>query len=182
MQVRSSFYRHRILAVVTIIMIVAVVLVGRPQQTNAQFVIAGWEYDDGYGQGIEVVYVHENSTGSWVAVLDPAFVFWYEETTIDLNATPNTALRVRPSANINHTHFNFGPDKSENASARAIMRVGIEVTVAGETVFSLDNLTWEGSVFDDTATTWSISYDVIIDVLLVAGTIYVVRLNYEIFS
>ncbi len=148
---------------------------------KAQFVIASWDYPDEYGQGIELVYIHENSTGSWVAVLDPAFVSWNEDSTIEINATPNTAIRLIPVVNINHTLFDFGPDKSENASARAIIRVGIEFVSLGETLFSQDNLTWDGSVFDDTDTTWAIGYTVIINVLLVSGLIYIVTITYEVF-
>lgn len=173
---------RRIAASGIIIMIITIVLVGLPSQTQgAKFVLAGWDYDDGYGQGIEVVWPYENSTGSWVAICDPAFVFWNEETTIELNSTPNTALKIIATCNINHTLFDFGPDKSENASARAVMRVGIEMTNLGETVFSQENMTWDGTCFDDTATTWSISYEAVLNFLLVGGEIYTVTITYEVF-
>jgi hypothetical protein len=148
---------------------------------NATFVLSGWGYPDEYGQGIEVVWPYENSTGSWVALRDPAFVFWYEDTTFEVNATPNTALKIIATANINHTLFDFGPDKSENASARAIMRVGIEVITSNGTVFSQNNMTWDGTCFDDTATTWSISYEAVVDVLVIAGTIYTATITYEVY-
>lgn len=147
----------------------------------AKFIISSWEYPDEYGQGIEVVWPYENSTGSWVPLHDPAFVFWYEETLFEVNATGNNALKIGVSANINHTLFDFGPDKADNASARAIMRVGIEVSNSSDIVFSLSNMTWDGSVFDDTATTWAISYADVINVLLVAGQIYTATITYEVF-
>jgi len=147
----------------------------------ARFIISSWDYPDEYGQGIEVVWPYENSTGSWVPLHDPAFVFWYEETIFEVNATGNNALKIGVSANINHTLFDFGPDKADNASARAIMRVGIEVSNSSDIVFSLSNMTWDGSVFDDTATTWAISYADVINVLLVAGQIYTATITYEVF-
>ena len=157
------------------------ILVTSIQPAKAQFVLASWGYPDEYGQGIEVVWPYENSTGSWVALHDPAFVFWYEETLFEVNATGNNALKIGVSANINHTLFDFGPDKSDNASARAIMRVGIEVRNTSEIVFSQANMTWDGTCFDDTATTWAISYEVVVNVLLVAGQIYTVTVTYEVF-
>lgn len=178
---REGFSRHRIVAVVTIVLILGVFLTRLPQ-TNAQFIIAGWDYDDGYGQGIEVVFIHENSTGTFLAIFDPAYIFWNEETTLSLNYTPDTALKFYVSANINHTLFDFGPDKSENASARAIMRVGITVSTPYGIVYSNDDLDWDGTCFDDTATTWAISYEVVVDVIIQAGTTYVVRFTYEILS
>ena len=176
----SVLMRLKIVASFMIVLMV-LIMVPRPTQ-SAQFVIAGWEYDDGYGQGIELLWAYENSTSSWVAIFDPAFVFWYEGASIELNWTPNTALKIIATANINHTLFAFGPDKSENASARAIMRVGIEVFVLNEIVFSQDNMAWEGSVFNDTDTTWAISYEAVINVILVPATTYVVLCTYEIYA
>lgn len=176
-----SDYRKKVIVISIVLLTVSILIVNIPS-TKAQFVIAGWDYDDGYGQGIEVLWFHENSTGSWVAIFDPAFVFWYEETVFELNATPDTALKIIVGCRINHTLFDFGPDKSENASARAIMRTSIEVTNIGKTVFSQQNLTWDGTCFDDTATTWSISYEVVINVLLVAGQTYRAVITYEIYG
>jgi hypothetical protein len=153
-------------------------LVISPNQTHAVFIISGWEYDDGYGQGIEVVYIHENSTGSWVRIKDPAFFLPNDNTTIKLNATPNTALRVWPSANINHSLHGL----TVNTSALAIMRVGLEVSVGGRIVYSLENMTWDaGTIYNDTETTWAVSYVQIIPIILVMGTIYTVRFDFEIY-
>ena len=180
---KEVFSRYRILAVVTIVLILGVFLTRLPQaQAQAHFVITGFDYDDGYGQGIEVLWLYENSSGSWEPVKDPAFFFFDDETTYALNWTENTALRVGVTANINHTLFDFGPDKNENDSARAIMRVGLTVSCAKEILFSLDIMTWDETCYDDTATTWSISYADTLDTFLIQmGTIYVARFVYEIY-
>lgn len=181
---KEVFSRHRVVAVVTAFMILGVFLTRLPQ-AQAHFVIAGWDFPDEYGQGIEVLWLQENSTGSWVTYPDTGRGhLWFlsdDETTIPLNYTANTALRVEADVNINHTLFSFGPDKSENASARAIMRVGLTVSSPYGILFSLENMTWGGNVYDDSATVWTIDYVDIIEVIIEPGTIYVVRFVYEIF-
>ena len=164
-----------------LLIVISMILVVPTQRTTAQFVLSGWDYDDGYGQGIEVLWFYENSTGSWVAIQDPAYILPTDSTTIEMNYSVDTAIKIIVTCNINHTLFDFGPDKSENASARAIMRTSINVTILGENVFSQNNLTWDGSVFDDTATTWAISFEVVIDVIIISGGIYIVTLYYEIY-
>lgn len=164
-----------------IVLLTISVLVASIPPAKAQFIISGWDYDDGYGQGIEVVWSYENSTGSWVKIQDPAFILPSDSTNIKMNYTKDTAIKIIVTCNINHSLFSFGPDKSENASARAIMQTSINVVYLGESVFSQQNLTWDGSVFDDTATTWAISYEVVIDVIINEGAIYTVTVTYEIY-
>ena len=145
---------------------------------SAKFVLSGWTYPDDYGQGISSIYLHENSTGSWVAVLDPAFILPSDSSTIEIpNVTENTALRLQPSVRINHTLH----DLNTIEEAYNIIRLDITVSCLGEVIFSKQNLTLEGAYGDATATTWWISYEVIIDVLIVAGEIYTATLGYEIY-
>ena len=145
---------------------------------KAQFVLSGWDFDDGYGQGISLVWPYENSTGSWVKIVDPAFVFPDGETTFEVNATSDTAIKIIISCQINYTLL----DLSTFAEARAIMRSNITVTLLDETVFSQNNLTWDGgSVYNDTATTWTFAYEVVINVIIGSGEIYVVELFYEVY-
>ena len=173
--------RTKLIAWAIVLLTVTAIGFSTIQPAKAQFVLSGWDYDDGYGQGIEVVWFYENSTGSWVAILDPAFILPTDSTAIEMNYSADTAIKIIVTCNINHSLFDFGPDKSENASARAIMRTSINVTIPGENVFSQNNLTWDGSVFDDTATTWAISFEVVINVIIISGGIYTVTLEYEIF-
>ena len=148
-------------------------------KAQAQFIIAQWEYDtNGYGEGIEVVYVTENSTGVWEGVREPHYIFWYESTTIELNQTANTALKFEPVVNLNHTLRGL----TENSTAFAIMRISIAFWNQGNLSFSQQNLTWNPTVFDDTPTTWSFSGYIIVPIILVAGEIYIVILTYEIYG
>lgn len=151
------------------------------QEEPANLILAGWDYPDEYGHGIEVLWFYENSTGSWVPILTPAFIFSDADLRIEVNYTANTAIKLIMTCNINHSLFDFGPDKSENASARAIMRTSIEVSNISGVVFSQQNMTWDGSVFDDTESTWAISYEVVINVIIEGGTIYTAIVTYEVF-
>ena len=157
------------------VFLLLVVLIATIPPAKAQVVLAEWEYDDGYGQGIEYAYVHENSTGSWVAVKETAY---NESNVYDMNYTASTALRITPYVTLNHTRQGL----SENASAFAIMRVSIEVWVVNNMTFSQQNLTWSATVTNATPTTWRFSCWVIVPMLIVGGTIYTVVLTYDIYE
>lgn len=151
----------------------------RTTEARAQFVISEWDYDNGYGEGIEVMYISENSTGSWVGIYsDPAYTLWNDARPLELNHTVNTAIRIAPYVNFNHTLRGI----SENTTAFNLMRVSIAVYVAGTLTFSQQNLTWADAVYDDTPTTWSFGCWVIIPILITGGTIYTVSLSYEVFE
>ena len=151
-------------------------------QGKAQFVVAEWEYpSDEYGQGILLLWCYQNSTGDFVKLRDPAFVWSDESTNFDVNATGNNSIKVISTVTFNHTYWGIGDDKADNATARAVMRVSIEVTVLNDIVFSQDNMTWDGTVFDNSATVWELSYTAIINVLLVAGTVYYTTIIYWLF-
>lgn len=144
---------------------------------DPKFILAGWEYPDGYGEGISSVYMHENSTGSWVAVKEPAFFLSTDSTTVDV--LPNGHLRLQPSARINHTLRGL----STYAEAKAIMRVSVYVTMDGDDVFSQQNLTLEGGEGVATPTTWWIAYEVILPfVLSVSLSYYSIYFTYEIYE
>ena len=49
-------------------LLMASILFASVPPAKAQFTLAGWDYPDTYGQGIESIEVFENSTGSWVQV------------------------------------------------------------------------------------------------------------------
>jgi len=176
-------YNRRLVSAISLILIVSLVVTAtpttsRPQPTSATFVLSGWDYDDGYGQGIEVVYVHENSTGSWVKIKDPAYFLPSDETTVEINGTENTALRFQIGANINHTLHGL----SDNTTAYIIMRVGIEISTPFGVIYSNTSLNPSGTVFDDSPTTWSIFFDVYPNFLLNIGWIYSVNIEYDIYQ
>ena len=143
---------------------------------KAQFVFASWNDDDGNGQGISAVYVHENSTGVWLPVLEPAFVLPEEDTIIAMNESENTAIRLYPTYTLSHVvHDLPSPEDGMN-----IMRSSIIVKVLGAVVFSQDNLTlvYGGIQTDTTYWYWA---SIIIPILIRSGVIYAVELTYEIY-
>ena len=147
---------------------------------KAQIILATWEYDNGYGEGIEVIYISENSTGSFLGIYDgPAYTLWNDLRPLELNHTANTVIKIWPYVNLNHTLRGL----SDNASAFAIMRVGVVVSVGSNTsYFSQENLTWSDVVYDDTPTTWSFGCWVILPFLITSGVTYVITLTYEIYE
>ena len=172
--------RIRIVAVVMIFLILGVFLTRLPQ-TNAQFVIAGWDYPDEYGQGIGVLWGYTNDTGSWIKIREDASFSPHEDTTVSINYTEDTAFQFIVTCFINHSLFDFGPDPNENASALAITRVGVEFSSNTHgLLFSFENMTWYGTLFEYDDYIWSLSYEIVIDHIIQAGTIYTVRFYYEI--
>lgn len=150
------------------------------QPANAQFIIAGSNFPDEYDQGIEVLFLYENSTGEWEPILDPASLIFpadNDKTTIELNYSANTAIKLLIGCNINHTQL----DLSTEQDALNIMRVNLTMFSAGVILFSQDNVTWDGEpAWDDTPTTWQFFYEVVIEVLIVSGGIYTVIITYEV--
>ena len=169
-------------ALIAVLLVLGLLFVSVPQ-AKAQFVIAGLgsNFPDEYGQGIKNVYLYENSTGAWVAIF-PSEVLTFPEnnsdTTITLNYTANTAIELIFGCSINHTYH--GLSTFQEALDR--MRVNITVYSVGQTIFSQNNLTWGGGLFfNDTASTWRTHFDVVINVLIIAGSIYTVFVTYEVF-
>lgn len=181
---KDGFSRHRIIAVVTIVLVLSVFLTRLPQ-TNAQFVIAAWEgFPDELGQGIYGVTFWENSTGSFINILNPdtGISLWYPEntTTAELNYTANTALRVAPRVLLNYTNLGLA-HPSDFDLGRNFVRVGVELFAAGTSLFSQQNLTYDdlGGLYE-TGLWWYV-YVGIVNVTLGPGTIYTVRFIYEVF-
>ena len=168
------------IAFIVVLLTLGLLFVSVPQ-AKAQFVIAEWEYPDEHGQGIFLLWCYENSTGDFVKLRDPAFIYSDESTNFDVNATGDNSLKVIATVTFNHTYFGIGADKADNATARDMMRVSIEVVMQNNIVFSQDNMTWDGTVFDNSATVWELSYTAIINVLLVSGAIYTATVTYEVY-
>jgi hypothetical protein len=182
-------FRKRILVAILVITLLGVILVVNiPQTRGGQFFLAGWDYPDEYGQGLSTVYIQTNETGSWVTYPDTgrghAWFSSNDEAYVPLNYSANMALRLSIYARINHTLHDFGPDPSENASARAIMRVGLTLSNRTGIIFALENMTWSGEVYyigELSPDRWEIGYLDIVEVILQPATIYFLRFTYEIF-
>jgi len=181
-------YSHKILATVSIISVLSILLIATiPHTRGVQFFLAGWDYPDEYGQGLSTVYIQTNETGSWVTYPDTGRGHvWFsstDESFVPLNYSTNMALRLNIYARINHTLHDFGPDPADNASARAIMRVGLTLSNRSGIVFSLENMTWSGEVYyigELSPDRWEIGYLDIVEVILQPATTYTLRFTYEI--
>ena len=174
--------KKKAFATVMVIMTALVLVASIPSETTAQFVISAGSYPDGYGQGIEVLYVYENSTGSWVALFDPAFLIFptnNSDTIIEVDYSTNTSIKLILGVNINHTLNGL----TTHQEALNIMRLNLTATNQGTTVFSKENVTWAGgTVWNDTVTTWTFSYEVVLNFFIQTGQIYAVIITYEVYA
>ena len=168
--------KNKLVGFAVIACVCTMLLITSVQPTSAKFVISSWEYPDEYGQGIGVIYVHENSTGAWLPFTSPAFILSTDSGVVTVNASANKAIRLGPVFSINHTLLGLG----SIAEAKNIMRGNITVTNLGAVVFSQENFTYN-TYGDETATTWWVAYYVTINLIIVAGAIYTVTVTYEIF-
>ena len=171
-------YKKTTIAIIISAIICTMLLVNIPE-TRAQpaFIISSWVSDDGYGQGISVIYVHENSTGAWLPFTDPAFRYPTDSATIEVNFTANTALRVGPTFTLNHSvHSLANIDEGLN-----IIRSNVTVYNITGLVFSENNITMVSGGNQTATTYWYYAYSAF-DFLIVMGEIYTVTVTYEIYG
>ena len=176
---RNGFYRHRIVAVVTIVLILGVFLTRLPQ-TKAQFIIASWSFPDEYGQGIDGIRFYENSTGSWLDApyyLDGGVFYYlhYYQTGYTLNWSSGVGIKLRV-----YTVFNSTLTGAiDEADGQNYQRHNVVVRSGGITIFSQQNFTY----YDVESVTemWWYKYDVILGFIPADGQIYTVAVTYEIY-
>lgn len=180
-----SMMRFRMVSVVFVILIMSLLITTRPPQTTAaQFVIAGWTAPDEYGQGFYIITPYQNSSGSFVTIPNPdtGIGNWYREntTTAELNFTANTALRFDARVLVNHTLLGFAPAESEDG--RNYFRLHLEMSVAGDSVFTLQNMTYDSlwGIFE--VGIWWFSYVDIVDYILEPATIYTVTFSLIVYA
>ena len=143
---------------------------------TSTFVISSWAYPDEYGQGITVVYVHENSSGVWLPFTSPAFIYPTDSEIVVVNATENKALRVGPTFTLNHSLHSLA-----NITAGInIIRSNVSVYQLGVLIFSLDNATMVAGGVQTPTTYWYYAY-IILNFLIVTNEIYTVSITYEVF-
>ncbi len=162
----------RIVTVISIVLILSIVLT-RPPQTHAQFVIASWDYPDGHGQGIFLFQFYENSTGSWV-ISPNNLTYDKSPNEVEWNASVGIKLRC-------WTHFNYTFNQVASVEiGKNYQRHNITVTLQGETVFSQENFTF-GAGISGPPDLYAYGYDVVLNLIPVAGAVYVVNVSYEIY-
>lgn len=166
-------YKRRIVVSVSIILIVSVLLIATPRQTNAQFIIASWSFPDEYGQGIYDFDVFENSTGSWQNVGGPTE--YDEENVFDWYT--DSSIKIKAWSYFNSTLTGAATTNEGKLYQRHNVTVAL---VGGSTVFSQQNFTYL-DVNTGEAPMWVYSYDVVLNFVPVGGAYYTVVVVYEIF-
>ena len=142
------------------------------QPTTAQFVLAEWDFPDEYGQGIDTITIYGNSTGSWVSVGN----YEYDESS-SLDWYPNASIKLKTWTWFNSTLTGAGSTNE----GKLYQRHSVTVTEAvNQIVFSQQNFTYS-NVYTESEPMWYYVYEVVLNFVPVAGTVYTVVVTYEIF-
>ena len=170
-------YKHRSAAFVLVmfmsLLLVATPTANAPQPRNPRFVIAGWDYPDEYGQGVEGIELYENSTGSWLLY---ETYFYSDDTNIDWNISVEIKLRV-------YTWFNSTLTGAGSSNeGKLYQQHNVVVTdAASTTIFSKQNFTFVASDTGIDPPMWFYTYDVELDFTPEAIETYTVSVEYEVY-
>ena len=161
------------LSVVLVLLVMIGVSTIPPAKAQSQFVIAGWDYPDEYGQGIEAFEIFGNSTGSWVQV---GGSYGYEDPQIyEWNASVAIKLRC-------YTWFNSTLTGAiDETDGKNYQQHNVIVTDFNGTVFSQQNFTWFYADDSIDPPMWFYGYEVVLNFLPEVGMIYTVTVTYEIW-
>ena len=195
--------KKKVLALLLLVLILGLVVLYRgsrvetiesiPSATedNPKFVLAEWDYPDEYGQGIYAFSFWENSTGSWVAAPwythyypdyheeEGEFYFLQSDQDYRLNWSEGVAMKIRVFTTFNNTVIGA----IDEADGQNYQRHSINVTASGlgiTKVFSQQNFT-----YFDVSVGWPFvqyEYEVILEFLPLAMTIYTITIDYEVFT
>ena len=142
------------------------------QPATAQFIISsGWDYPDEYGQGIDRIFVMENSTGSWVNIGVASYPDG-RNTVLDWNVSVGIKLRLYCKLNETLT------GATDVVDGENYLRHSVIVTSGGQTVFSQQNFTWYDSG-DYGSDIYDYEYHVVLNFLPLEGQSYTVTVTYE---
>ena len=147
------------------------------QPAKAQFVLASWAYPDEYGQGIEKISVFSNQTGSWLPATwaGDSSRDYYESSIFDWNASIFIKLSCWTWFNSTLTGAIDWED------GKNYLRHRVDVTTINGTVFSQQNFTFANAFPAIDPPMWYYEYEVILNFLPVAGEIYTVTIDYEVY-
>lgn len=149
------------------------VLGGSIPPAKAQFVLAGYEYPDDFGQGIERVIIYENSTGSWVFVQN----YDYDDSQLTLEWAAGPAIKLRVYSWANGTLVGAG---SANEAKNYFKHNVSVVDVHSAVMFEKQNFTYYDH-FEEASPMWLYFYDVVIDFIPISGQTYYVTIFYEVY-
>lgn len=177
----SRFISHNreISAGLLIMMFMCVLVVTTIQPAkSAKFVIAGWDYPDEYGQGIDEVRVYQNMSGEWDP-LTPFGLYYTESTAIEINETA-TGVLIFVKCWLNNTVVGAIDFEDGKNYIRHNVSLTIVGDISGEVIFSLQNGTYSSGT-DSQDPMFYYFYDLIIPFSPIGGQTYVALVTYEIF-
>lgn len=172
-----------VVAILLVSATTAFVVLTNSQETStttktAKIVLAYWSYpSDDYGQGITYIETYKNDTGSWL----PLRFLWNDlapNQTIDTPVGTALKLFVRTWQNSTLTGATSLADMGNYTRISALVS-----TPANSSVYFVQNFTvyshsYYGGISSEI---WMTDYEVILNFITQASTIYTVVVTYEVF-
>jgi len=148
--------------------------------TNAQFIIASWDYPDEYGQGIRNVAIEQYIDGAWVGITVPSppqgYYYGPSAFNISTGGESNGSLWIAVQCFLNATLC----DISDIDDGPALIRHTITVsTSTNSSVFYQENFTLTYQT-DFAAPLYFYQYEVFTDFVPQDGTTYTAIITYEV--
>jgi hypothetical protein len=183
---RENLYgKQKVLAVLTVVMVLAVGIIAVTTTTPgpltlapAHFSVASWDFPDDYGQGIAAVIAYENSTGSWVIVdNDGSDYFTYLDDVV-LEWSAGVGIKLEFMCYFNYTLTGA----TSQADGKNYQRHTISVEdQEGSNVFSQTNFTFVYSTQPFGIPLYVYSYSVVCGFLPAEGYYYTATVNYQVW-
>ncbi len=143
---------------------------------KAQFVLASWDYPDEYGQGIYSITPDENSSGYWSHIeSSPGFIYSDSENN-SFVVDAGISIRLDVRVFVNYTFLGVSDPDTLN-----YIRLNVTVLSLGDTIFSIQNMTYNSVGGDIGDGIWWYSFVDVLNFLTVSGTIYMTTVTYEVF-
>ena len=173
----NQYTQSKVLVVALVLSMFVVALVPRP--TQAQFIIASWDYPDEYGQGIRNVAIEQYIDGEWVAITSGYSGYYYSPSVFNISTggESNGSLWINVQCYLNATLCGI----SDIGDGPALIRHTITVsTLLNASVFYQENftLTYQTDAYDPL---YFYQYEVVTDFTPISGVAYTATITYEVF-
>ena len=168
-------HRNKIIASVFVLLTSSILLIASipPVAAEAQFVLAGWDFPDEYGQGISTWYAQSNATGSWVSIDSAGYL---DVTRPPIPWNVSQAIRILIWSALNKTLV----DVEGLEAGKNYIRHSVTVTNSLDAeVFTQQNLTHDYAMSDVDLYWYRMA--VILDFSPLSGELYTVLLICEVY-
>lgn len=146
----------------------------QPTKT-ATFALASWSYPDEYGQGVYLLRLYENSTGSWVSA--SGWIECDEESTFEWVA--GVGVKVKVITTFNSTLV--GVSTTNQGKLYHKHNVTVLDVIGDVVVFSKQNFTYCDGQPEGETEIYDYEYEAILDFLPQNGMYYKITIFYEIY-